>query len=142
MRLKSNQIEKVLKLLEYGQKEHADRLPELNLDKIEAFLEYGVYDPKVFIGVNKDVTAILILMVSPDMFSNRQSIKDVVWYSKGRGEGLKLLREAKKWVEGWGDSVYDSFLSTSMNDERADKLIGKLGLTKVGTVFSFKGDTE
>lgn len=140
MKLKSNQIPKLVELLESGREKNSDVIPRIDKDKLETFLQYGVFDPKTLIAVNKDVTAVLILRVMPDLFSNRQSIKDLVWYSENPGQGVRLLKEAKEWVDAWGDSVYNAFLSTTMNDERADKLIERVGLIKIGTTFSFKGD--
>lgn len=140
MKLEKEQIGKAVELLVRGQKLYPDNIPPVFPKRLENFFGYHRLDPKTLILVNKDVTSILVLMVLNDVFSYTQSIKDLVWYSESSGEGVKLLKEARTWVEGWGDSVYAAYLSTSLNDKRAEMLIEKLGLERIGTSYKFKGD--
>lgn len=141
MLLKENQIEDAVQLLVHGQKLHPDRVPPVFPKRLANFFAMHRLDPKTLILVNEDVTAILVLMVVHDVFSYTQSIKDLVWYSESPGAGIKLLKEAKKWVGEWGGSVHSSYLSTSLNDERAEMLIERMGLEKIGTVFKFRGES-
>jgi len=140
MKLENNQIEDAVKLLERGQALHPDKVPPVFPKRLDNFFRLHLVDPKTIILVNKDVTAIIILMVVHDAFSYTQSIKDLVWYSESAGEGVKLLKEARKWVEDWGGSIHTAYLSTSLNDKRAEMLIENMGLERIGTVYKFKGE--
>jgi len=139
MRMTAEQIDKVIELMDRAKAEYKNRVPSFNEVAFRSFLEESTWNPKMLVLTNKDVTAILALMVMPHPFTHTQLIKDIVWYSETAGAGVRLLKEAKIWVDEWGDSVFDAYLSTSMNDEKVDEMIQRIGLTKVGSQFSFKG---
>ena len=138
MRLTYKDVDKAIALLQRGANKW-DWLPEIHEGKLREYMMAHIENPKTYMGVNKDITAIIVLQVVPDVFSTRQSIKDLVWYSETRGCGVRVLKESRKWVEDWGDSVYEAYLSTSMNDERTDEMIGRMGFKKIGSQYSFRG---
>jgi len=141
MRMDYYQIDKALDLLEKAQP-NFEAVPKVNRYKVEQFFMDRIEDPKTFIGVNKDVTAILILEVGHDYFSTAQSIRDIVFYSETTGSGFRLLKEAKQWVEAWGDSVHAAYFGTSLSNGATDKMLERTGLVKIGTQFKFKlGDS-
>ena len=139
MKMGLEQIDDVIDLMDRAKAEYKDRVPSFNEAAFRGFLEESTWNPKSLVLVNKDVTAILILVVMPHPFTFTQVIKDLVWYSETAGAGVRLLKEAKVWVDEWGDSVFDAYLNTSMNDDKVDEMIQRIGLTKIGSQFSFRG---
>lgn len=137
MKLIPEQSEKLLDLLDTLQEVHPEA-PKMHRGKVGLFIKLNMDNPKVLMLVNKDVTATLVLMVHPDLFSIQQQITDLVFYSQTAGAGFRLLKEAQKWVDGWGKGVYCSFLSTSSSTPEVDEMIERSGLIKIGTQFKFR----
>jgi len=135
MEFHSGQLEGVLKLLKEGAE--VQGLPGVNVGKVSTFLIENETNPRVFIGVNKDVTAILILVKTPDIFSYKEVIRDLVFYSTNAGAGFRLLKEGQKWVNKWGKSVYEAYLTTSQNIEEVDDMLERFGMIKMGSQFKF-----
>ena len=136
MRLIEGQIEKAITLLTLAQQSDPEASP-LNEEKVRMILTDRVHDPKTFIAVNRDVTAIIMLIVADDWFSTKPIIDEVVFFSTTQGSGFRLLKEAKKWVEGWGDSIGCAYFSTTTENEKVDNMLERFGLQKVGTKFKF-----
>jgi len=68
----------------------------------------------------------------------KKCIKDLVFYSKTPGSGFRLLKEAKTWVDGWGDSVYNAYLGTSTSNDKIDDMYERWGMKKIGSQFVFE----
>ena len=135
MEFNIKQLPDVIHLLKEGAIEQG--LPEVNVVKISNWLKENVDNPKVYIGVNKDVSAILILMKTPDLFSYKDMIRDLVFYSTSTGAGFRLLKEGQKWVNKWGKSVYEAYLTTSQSTEEVDDMLERFGMIKMGSQFKF-----
>jgi len=141
MKLREEQAGKLLDLLDRLQEVHPEA-PKMHRGKVSRFIKFNMDNPKVLMLVNKEVTATLVLMVHQDAFSIQQQITDLVFYSETTGGGFRLLKEAQKWVDGWGKGVYCPFLSTSSSRPDVDDMIGRSGLIKIGTQFKFRTGEE
>jgi len=117
-------------------------LPEINIPKVSRWLLENEHNPRVFIGVNKSVTALFVLIKAPDTFSYTEIIRDLVFYSNTPGAGFRLLKEGEQWIHKWGKSVHKAYLTTSQNTEEVDIMLEKYGMNKIGSQFEFKlGDS-
>ena len=137
MQVKPKHITQCIELLKEAKKEHPE-MPLIYEPKLKKNLTMLMNDPKAYVGVNKDVSAILVLVLTEDFFSLQRCVKDLVFYSKTPGAGFRLLKEAQKWIEGWGESVYAAYLGTSTGGEDVDKMYERFGLERIGTQFKFK----
>lgn len=138
MRFKLEQMDSLVELM----KEHQarDAKGSFSERKVRLLLEREVDNPKTLILVNKTMTAVLVLMVVPSHFSTQQNIQEACFYSKTAGSGFRLLKEAKEWIDRWGDGILNStFVSTGTED--TNKMLERFGMKQMGVVFDMRGDT-
>jgi len=132
MRMEAEQIDKVVELMkEYHSHAAHGTFSER---KVRLFLNNEVDNPKTYIAVNKDVTAILIYTIVPSPFSTQPLLQAVCFYSRTAGAGFRLLKESEKWIEKWNDIFeYKLFLTTGA--EKAEPMLERYGMKKIGTIY-------
>ena len=107
--------------------------------KVRLMIDREVDNPKSLILVNKQITSVLVLMVVPSHFSTQSNIQEVCFYSKTAGSGFRLLKEAKEWIDKWGDGIlYSAFISTGT--EETNKMLERFGMKQIGVMFDMRGE--
>ena len=97
--------------------------------KVRFMLEQEWNNPKTYIAVNEQMTAVLIFKIVPVVFSTAQQIQEVCFYSESAGSGFRLLKEAQKWVNNWGmDKIF-----VSTGNDKVNKMLERFGMKQVGS---------
>ena len=132
MKLHYTQIENYISLLEEHHRLNAKG--SFSERKVRKLILDHLDDPKVLMLTNKDVTALLIFQVVPSHFTTQQNLQEVAFYSRTPGSGFRLLKEAKVWVDKWGDGLlYKTFLSTGT--EETNKMLERIGMKQIGVML-------
>jgi len=92
-----------------------------------------IVDPKSLVLVNNNITACYILTFTESWYCTKPFISDMFLYSKTTGGGYRLVKDAQKWIKGWGDNVAGVLISTRDDAPIVDKIYKKLGYKIAGT---------
>ncbi|MCP3674063.1 MAG: hypothetical protein GY829_06285 [Gammaproteobacteria bacterium] len=106
----------------------------------KAYLEHWIADPKSIVLVNKNVTACYIVSLIPSWWSKKPFASDIFLYSKTPGAGFRLMKEAQKWVDGFGTSIAGEVISTSNANKATDAMYQRLGYQPIG--FKYQRGSE
>ncbi len=136
MNLQHEQIDQMVELM--SRHNEADKQPSFSKRKVRFMLEQHIEDPKTLILTNKSVTAVLILLVVDSLFSTMQNITMAEFYSETAGGGIRLLKEAKPWVDSWGNGIMHQVFPVT-SGEVSEELMERLGMTKMGTIYNMRG---
>ena len=137
MILQPEQIEQMAELMAHHNE--VDKQPSFSKRKVKFMLEQHIDDPKALLLTNKEVTAVLILMVVPSLFSTMPNLTMVEFYSKTAGSGIRLLKEAQPWIDSWGNSIMHQVFPVT-SGKASEKLMERLGMTKMGTLYNMRGE--
>lgn len=107
----------------------------VNLTKLRANLVHWINNPKCLVLVNKSVTACYILALQPSWWSDKECITDVFLYSETSGAGIRLMKESKKWINGFSASITSIKISTSNSIPEVDNMYQRMGYKPTGFTY-------
>jgi len=136
VKLQRDQVNSFIELL---REHHAqDAKGSFSESKVRSLIDKEIDNPKTLILTNKQITAVLILVLLPSHFTTKFMLQEVCFYSKTAGSGFRLLKEAVEWIRGWGDSLeYKTFMSTGTDD--TNRMLERFGMKQIGKIYDMEG---
>ena len=111
------------------------RTCSIDMDKLRKHVEYWIFNPKCLVLVNEKVTACYILALQPSWWSNKELISDMFFYSKSPGAGIRLMKESRKWIDGFRNSITSVKITTSNSSKEVDKMYKRMGYKQTGFTY-------
>lgn len=99
------------------------------------YLTHWINDPKSLVLVNNEITACYIVTMQPSWWSRKPFINDVFLYSRTAGSGFRLMKEAQKWIDGWGAVIAGEIITTTTGNPMVDKMYQKMGKPVTGHTY-------
>ena len=131
MRMKEEHILPLVDLLQEAHEKDRNK-NTFSRRKAEVLMKYHIDNPKALILTNKNITAILAIIVQAPQFSTENQLSIIHSYSQTRGGWFRLLKEAKPWIRSWG--VKDKLMFSTGTDE-VNNMLERHGLKKIGVIF-------
>jgi len=131
----NNDVDDIIDLMLEAHDESTMSRHEINLARLKANLEHWINNPKCLVLINEKVTACYILALQPSWWSDKALISDVFFYSKTSGAGIRLMKESKKWLNGFKDSITSIKISTSNSKPEVDDMYKRMGYQQTGFTY-------
>jgi len=103
--------------------------------KLKVHLHFWITNPKHLLLVNENITACYILSLQDSWWSDKQFINDVFFYSKSSGAGIRLMKESRKWIDAFKNTITSVKISTSNNKSEVDAMYKRMGYKQTGFTY-------
>lgn len=136
--------EDALKLLEIGQKFHAETRfhnEEFNKERVWAlFQKIDAYPSHFFIAYDDEFRGVIMMARSENYWSGEVTAQDMCFFvtpeARGTTIAVRLEKAAREWAKEIGATEMVIYHNTGIDTDNAPDLFNRLGYARQGYIFS------